>query len=503
MNILGIACFDYDSAACLVRDGEIVAACLEERFSRKKHDSRFPVSSVDWCLDYSGIGLRDLDFIACRLSNSVEKLKVIFRLGVSSKAKIIFFKPRDSFLASAFLPSPFNEAAILVNAAAEGVIFGQGAGNKIYPLKNENYQSSLGLLYSAFSRYLGFKSYGDEFKVMGLAAYGKPEYRDTILKHKEKALPYLGNPPRLPDAEINQFHMDVAASLQEAVSLESLKITQELYEATKSNNLCLSGDLALNCLINSRIVKQGLFKNIWIQPASSNAGCAVGAALSVWHRSNNRQTGGLDIMKGSLLGPEYSDTCIEGFLKKEKVSYRKLAGSEAAKAGADLIAQGKIIGWFQGRAEFGPRALGNRSILGDSRSLGMHKRLNLEVKMRETFRPFAPVVLWEKAGEYFELDRGSPYMLFTAKAKAEKKNEIPAVVHKDGSSRVQTLEKEDNPLFYNLLNEFYKITGCPVIINTSFNSGTEPMVLAPEDAYRCFKSAKIDSLIMGCFLINK
>jgi carbamoyltransferase len=484
MNILGVSCFYYDSAACLVRDGEIIAAAQEERFSRKKYDSAFPKSSLNWCLDYGGIKLKDLDFIACRANSNLEKLRIIYHLGLSSRAKILFFNSKESFRASAFYPSPFNEAAILVN-------------------------TKLWLVYSAISRYLGFKSYGDEFKIMGLSAYGKPKYKDIILRYKEKSPVYLpGYKERLLRAfgarnDVTHYQMDVAASLQAVVEEETLKITEELYRENKSDNLCLSGDLALNCLINSKIIKQGLFKNIWIQPASDNAGCALGAALSVWYKNNKRQASGRDIMKGSLLGPEYSGTYIEDFLKREKVSYERLPDSELAKVSAGLIAQGKIIGWFQGRAEFGPRALGNRSILGDSRDLSMHKKLNLEVKRREPFRPFAPVVLWEKAGDYFELDRENPYMLFTAQVKENRKGEIPAVTHVDGSSRAQTVRKEDNPLFYGLLNEFYKKTGCPVIINTSFNSGREPMVLTPEDAYRCFKSSAIDCLILGCFQIKK
>ncbi|MFH0855150.1 MAG: carbamoyltransferase C-terminal domain-containing protein [Candidatus Omnitrophota bacterium] len=513
MNILGISCFCYNSAACLLRDGEIVAAVREERFSRRKYDSRFPRQAIDWCLNYGGVNLNGLDYIACSLDNIAGKLMASCNFGLTFGAKTKFFPPRDSFLSGAFYPSPFNESAILVNAAGARPLFGHGIGNRIHKLDKANYKFSLGLLYSAVSRYLGFNNYGDEFKVMGLAAYGKPKYKDIILKYKEKSPFYLSERrkgfssflawSRGPGG-ITQYHMDVAASLQEAASQEVLQITQGLHKETKSDNLCLAGDLALNCLINSDIIRQGLFKNIWIQPASDNAGRAVGAALSVWYENNGRDAGRLnDMMQGSLLGPAYSDAYIESFLKKAGASYRRLADSEIAVAGSDLIARGKIVGWFQGKAEFGPRALGDRSILGDSRDLSMPKKLNLEVKMREPFRPFAPSVLWEKSGEYFDFDRESPYMLFTAKARANKKNEIPAVVHADGSSRLQTIKKEDNPLFYDLLNEFYKKTGCPVIINTSFNAGREPMVLTPEDAYRCFKSAKIDCLFLGPFLLEK
>lgn len=480
MNILGISCFDYDSAACVVRDGKILAAAQEERFSRKKYDPRFPVKAIQWCLDYAGIKPQDLDFIACRANNEFEKLKIILRWGLFRKTKILFFNSSDSFRYSAFYPSPFTDAVILVN-------------------------NQPALTYSAISRYLGLKDHGDEFKVMGLSAYGKPIYKDIILKYEDKSPGYLpAGKEGSASPGISQYQMDVAASLQAAVEEKVLAAAAQLYESTKNENLCISGIMGLNCLINTKILKQGLFKNIWVQPASGNSGCAIGAALAAWDkRGNERKVFGQDMMQGSLLGPEYSNAYIEGFLKREKIPYSKLADSEIAGTAADLIAQSKIIGWFQGRAEFGPRSLGNRSILGDSRNSSMHKKLNLEVKKREPFRPFAPTVLGEKAGEYFDWDRESPYMLFTAQVRPEKKNEIPAVTHVDGSSRLQTLKKEDNPLFYSLLNEFYKKTGCPVIINTSFNSGPEPMVLSPEDAYRCFKAAKIDSLIMGCFLVTK
>ena len=481
MNILGISCFNNNSSACLVRDGKIIVAAQEERFSRKKYDSRFPLRAIKWCLDYSGVKLNSINRVTCSA-----------------------FDHQNYFLASAFYPSSFSEAAILVNTTHAGFIFGKGEGNKIRKIKSKAYKPSLGLVYSELTRYLGFKKYGDEFKVMGLAAYGKPFYKDIILKYKERAPHFLKNPPRLPNSKISQFHMDVAASLQDVVEEETLRTVEALYQSNKSDNLCLSGEMSLNCLINTRILKQGLFKNIWIQPAGDNAGIAIGCALSAWYKNNKRNAGsGRDAMSGSLLGPAYSDQYIENFLKRNGIAHKGLLYVDVPKIAADLIAQGKIIGWFQGRLEFGPRALGDRSILGDSRDLSMHKKLNLDVKRREPFRPFAPTVLWEKAGEYFELERESPYMLFTSQVRAGKKDEIPAVVHVDGSSRVQTLKKEDNPLYYDLVNEFYKKTGCPVIINTSFNTGHEPMVLSPEGAYRCFKSSAIDCLFLGRFLIEK
>jgi carbamoyltransferase len=510
MNILGVSCFYHDSAACLVRDGEIVAAAQEERFSRKKYDSRFPSCAINWSLAYYSIKPRDLSCIACVCDSAAEKAQIICRFGVPSLKKIRFFSSQNAFLASAFYPSPFKDSAILVNARKTGIILASGEDSKIKVYGDKFRRSSLSLIYSSFSRYLGFLNYGDEFKVMGLSAYGKPKYKDIILRYKEKSIAYLpGYKERLLRAfgarnDVTQYQMDVAASLQAAIEEETLKITEELYRENKSDNLCLSGDVALNCLVNTKIIKQGLFKNVWIQPAGDYAGCAVGAALLAWHRNNKRQVKpARDGMKASLLGPSYGDECIEDFLKTRNIPYKRLVYPDIQKTAAGLISQGNVIGWFQERAEFGPRALGNRSILGDSRDLRMHKKLNLEVKIREPFRPFAPVVLWEKAGDYFEIDRENPYMLFTAQVKESRKSEIPAVTHIDGSSRVQTLKKEDNPLFYGLINEFYKKTGCPVIINTSFNSGPEPMVLTPEDAYRCFKSSAIDCLVLGCFLIEK
>ncbi|MCX5695247.1 MAG: hypothetical protein NTW18_01075 [Candidatus Omnitrophica bacterium] len=485
MNILGLSCFYHDSAACLTRDGEITAAAQEERFSRKKYDPRFPTQAINWCLKYNNVSSRALDRIACCGNN----LSLIFN------PKVKFYSPRDAYLAAAYYPSPFKEALILVNDVDTGVIFGRSEGERISLVKNSIFKYPLGKVYARVSRYLGFGGYGDEFKVMGLAAYGKPIY-------KERLLPASASPRGRND--ITQFHMDVAASLQVVMEEEVLKITEYLSGLKMSGNLCLSGNMALNCLINAKIIKQGLFKNIWIQPASANAGCALGAALLAWYEKNKRNDGpGMDKMSGSFLGPDYNEDYIENFLRNEGILYKKLYHTDIAKIAAGLIAQGKVVGWFQGRAEFGPRALGNRSILGDSRDLRMHKKLNLEVKRREAFRPFAPTVLWEKAGDYFELDREDPFMLFTAQVKEEKKAEIPAVVHIDGSSRVQTIKKENNPLYYDLVNEFYQITGCPVIINTSFNSGPEPMVLSPEDAYRCFKSSAIDCLVLGRYLVEK
>ncbi|PIP18968.1 MAG: hypothetical protein COT38_01210 [Candidatus Omnitrophica bacterium CG08_land_8_20_14_0_20_41_16] len=504
MNILGISCFYHDSAASLVRDGEISAAAQEERFSRKKYDPRFPFQAINYCLTHSGIKLSDIDCLAFYADNLKSKFKLTLNLGLSHRIK--FFSQGDSYLASAYYPSPFKEAVILVNGSDVGVVLGKGERDKINSLKDNVFKSSLGLTYSLITRYLGFNKYGDEFKVMGLAAYGKPKYKDIIQKHSEKSMAFLPKLKQSPDKEITQLHMDIAASLQVAVEEEALKVAEYLYKIHKYENLCLSGDMALNCLINARILEQGLFKHIWIQPAATAAGASIGAALLAWYRIlNNERDVDLnkDTMSGSLLGPAYSDEYIESFLKNENIAYKRVSYEDIPKVAAELIANAKIIGWFQGKMEFGPRALGNRSILADPRDMRMHKKINLEVKRREPFRPFAPTVLWEKAKEYFELESENPYMLFTAKVREEKKKYIPAVTHVDGSSRIQALKREDNPLYYDLINEFYKKTGCPVIINTSFNTKSEPMVLTPQDAYRCFRSSEIDCLVLGSFLIVK
>ena len=504
MNIIGISCFKSDSSACLIRDGQILASAQEERFTRKKHDASFPLNAAKWCLGFGGI--KDIDFIAFSNNTLIYKLKALFYLkvfGVSAKG--VFFSSKESFCAAAFYPSNLENSAILINNTANpGIVFAKADINGI-ALLNKKFSYSLGAVYSAYTKHLGFKANSDEYKVMGLAAFGKPAYKDRIISFSSKIFK-LGVKKKLTGEELTQEHKDLAASVQAAVEEETLKLTAELHKLTNSENLCLTGGVALNCLVNSRILKQGLFKNLWIQPAATSAGTCLGAALLVWHKvlkHERKVSGGQDLMQGCFLGPEFDAAYIENLLIKLNIKYQKLEFGAIAKTGAELLAQGSVVGWFQGRMEFGPRALGARSILADSRNPGIHDRLNLKVKIRENFRPFAPTVLAEKVEEYFDLERGSPYMLLTACVKEGKRKDIAAVTHADNSSRVQTLKREDNPLYYDLVNEFFKKTGCPVIINTSFNTKNEPIVRTPEEALRCFSETDMDYLIMGRFVIDK
>ena len=512
MNILGISAFYQDSAACLLSDGELAAAVQEERFSRRKHENSFPLDAVEYCLRQGGISMKDTDYLAFYNNSVKDRLRVYYYCGRFAKPKkIIFFSSGESYLASAFYPSDFCEAAILVaDGQKTGMLLGRGSGNRVEAIDGGFLNYSLGALYSLVTRYLGFKPYSDEYKVMGLSAYGRPKYKDLLignLKRNPRPLEaVLGRGPYKAGVDITQEQMDVAASVQAAVESEILKIVESLYKIAPSQNLCICGSLGLNCLLNSAILKQGFFKNIWIQPAGSDAGCAIGAAFLTWYKylGNQRIPGdGKDKMRNTFLGPEYGDQEIERFLIKDNIPYKKIDYSKVPEVVADLISEGNIVGWFQGRMEFGPRALGGRSILADPRSLDFHDRLNLKVKFRENFRPLAPTVLAEKAAEYFDLGMLSPYMLLTAQARENKKREIPAVVHIDGSSRIQTIERCQHPLYYDTVNAFYQKTGCPVIINTSFNTRNEPIVLSPQDAYGCFKSTEMDYLAMGSFLLYK
>lgn len=521
MNILGISCFFCDSSACLVRDGQIVSAVQEERFTRKKHDFGFPINAIKWCLKENGIAVEDLDYVAFYDQGIRERFRVSFLLKklFNYRKKVICFSQKESYAASAFYPSCFAEAAILVNDGRKvKTVFAKGTGSGIESLDNYDFSYSLGLIYSAITNYLGFKVNSDEFKIMGLSAYGKPRYRHLIinnkkhisqtnLRHADQFLSSLfTGKPRKEEAEITQQHMDIAASVQVAVEEEILKQTEYLYRATDCQNLCLSGQMALNCLINTKIIQQGFFKNLWIQPAGTDSGCALGAAWLVWHKylgNQRRADNKNDMMKNGFIGPSFSDEDIEVFLKSRDICYRKLDYAQIPEIAADLLAQGKIIGWFQGRMEFGPRALGARSILADSRNYNMHDRINLRVKFREPFRPLAPVILAEKSDEYFDLEKESPYMLLVSQVKKGKKDEIPAVVHVDNSSRIQTIKRETHPLYHDTIEAFYKQTGCPVLINTSFNIKGEPIVCSPEDAFRCFMGTEMDCLIMGKFLLDK
>ncbi len=582
--ILGISCFYHDSAACLIAGGQIVAAVQEERFTRKKHDFNFPKNSIDYCLSEAGIKVEDLSFVVfydkpfIKFERILETALAYVPVGITQfmeaiplwlkqklwiselikkdlgyKGKILFTEHHESHAASAFYPSPFEEAAFLTIDGVgewETASFGVGRGNELDIQHYLRFPHSLGLLYSTFTYYCGFKVNSGEYKLMGLAPYGRPIYKDLILnelidlkddgsfKVNMKYFGYcnslrmtnsrfdrlFGGPARKPETKITQTYMDVAASIQDITEEIMLKMACFVHKVTGQDKLCLAGGVALNCVGNGRILRQGPFKEIWIQPASGDAGCALGVALLVWHKylGNKRIVdGNHDLQKASLLGPSYSDDYIEKFLKESNITYGRLDREGIVKEVADLIAQGKVIGWFQGRIEFGPRALGARSIIADARNSDMQSKMNLKIKYRESFRPFAPTVLREKANEWFDLDADSQYMLLVASVKKEKRvlntgkdeigfeklkslrSSIPAVTHIDYTARVQTIAREDNPIYYDLINQFYQKTGCPVIINTSFNVRGEPLVLTPEDAFKCFMRTEMDYLVLGNFLLDK
>ena len=568
-----------------MRDGEIIAAAQEERFSRKKHDFNFPAQAVNFCLRQAGITANGLDFAVFydkpwikfeRILETAltyapsgirqflqamplwlkQKLWIpeITRRELNYKGKILFCGHHESHAASAFYPSPFKAAAFLTMDGVgewETASFGVGRDNQLdiqYYLK---FPHSPGLLYSAFTYYTGFKVNSGEYKLMGLAPYGEPKYTDLILRELidlkvdgsfKLNMRYFGfcnglrmtnsrfdklfhGPARRPETKITQKEMDIAASIQKVTEEIMLRMSRYAHQVTGQDKLCLAGGVALNCVGNGRILREGPFKEIWIQPASGDAGGALGAALVCWFKylGNSRHRDGVDdAQKASLLGPEYSDAEIEDFLQKEQVPYRRLSSGEIPQVVSDLLIQEKVIGWFQGRMEFGPRALGSRSILGDGRSPQMQSRMNLKIKYRESFRPFAPTVLKENVSEWFELDRESPYMLLVAPVREDKRlpvdsngrsqgfkklkglySRIPAVTHVDYSARIQTIERKDNPLYYDLVNSFCLKTGCPVIINPSFNVRGEPLVCSPRDAFTCFIRTEMDYLVMGNFLLDK
>lgn len=586
MNILGISCFYHDSAGCLVRDGKIIAAAQEERFTRKKHDFNFPAQAVRWCLKEGNISSKDLDCVVfydkpfIKFERILETAFTYAPLGVRQfiqamplwlkrklwipeiireelnyQGKILFCGHHESHAASAFYPSPFKEAAFLTIDGVgewETASFGVGRGNNLDMQYYLKFPHSLGMLYSAFTYYTGFKVNSGEYKLMGLAPYGEPKYKDLILKElidlKEdgsfkmnmKYFGYcyglrminnrfnrlFGALPRKPETKINQFYMDIAASIQSVTEEIMLRMSRHVHRVTGADKLCLAGGVALNCVGNGKILREGPFNEIWIQPASGDAGGAIGAALIAWYKyfKNERVADGEnDFQHGSLLGPEYKDKEIEDFLIKQNIAFKTLDSFELPNVVSGLIEQGNIIGWFQGRMEFGPRALGSRSIIADARNKEMQSRLNLKIKYRESFRPFAPTVLKEEAGNWFELDKESPYMLLAAPVKKDKsfnvqaalkkiigfdklkvaRSLIPAVTHVDYSARIQTIKRGDNPLYYDTINEFFKKTGCPVIINTSFNVRGEPLVCTPEEALRCFMRTEMDYLVMGSYLLDK
>jgi carbamoyltransferase len=593
--ILGISAFYHDSAAALVRDGTIVAAAQEERFTRKKHDHAFPTHAVDYCLREGGLAPDDLDYVAFydkpltkfeRLLETYlayapigfrsfrmamplwlkEKLHLrsIIRksLGGSTRPRLIFTDHHESHAASAFFPSPYDEAAIIT---LDGVgewsttTFGVGEGNRIRLIDHIEFPHSLGLLYSAFTYYCGFKVNSGEYKLMGLAPYGRPVFQEAILERLIDLKPdgsfwldmeyfnycqgltmtnarfhgLFGGPPRSPESQLEQRHMDVAASIQAVTEEVVLRIGRHVRERTGKKYLVLAGGVALNCVANGRLLREGEFDDIWIQPAAGDAGGALGAALFVWHQllEKPRKPNGRDVQHGSLLGPQFPTDEIARFLSEHGVSGQRFDDeSELLEHVAGLLADGKVVGWHQGRMEFGPRALGARSILGDPRSPAMQATMNLKIKFRESFRPFAPIVLQERASEWFDLKphQESPYMLLVAPVLDERRtpidpdalevmqkdpdlrqrvnvvrSEIPAVTHVDYSARLQTVDEDRNPRLHRLLLAFERLTGCPVLVNTSFNVRGEPIVCTPEDAYRCFAATDMDVLVLEDFVIAK
>ena len=568
MNILGISAYYHDSAAALVRDGHIAAAAQEERFTRKKHDSSFPQRAIRACLDTAGIPPEEIDWVVfydkpfLKFERLVETylafaprgfssfrmamplwlkeklfqkrilLRELKRIGneVDWARKLLFTEHHLSHAASAFFPSPFEEAAILTMdgvgewASTSAAI---GKGNMIELFQEIHFPHSLGLLYSAFTYYTGFKVNSGEYKLMGLAPYGEPKHVNTIFEHliDLKAdgsfrlnLAYFdyctgltmtnarfdqlfGAPPRRPEDPISKHYRDVAASAQAALEHVVLRLTRSLARQTGMRNLCLAGGVALNCVANGKVLRDGHFDNLWIQPAAGDAGGAIGAALAAYHLYLDRPRSipaEADGMNGAFLGPCFSQSDIEGRLHGVGAIFDILDHASLIQASVDALASGQALGWFQGRMEFGPRALGSRSILADPRPPSMQSTLNLKVKFRESFRPFAPSVLREHLGDYFDLDCDSPYMLFTA---GVRRSDIPAVTHVDNSARIQTVHYETNPRYHDLLTAFHQKTGCPVLVNTSFNIRGEPIVGTPEDAFRCFMGTGIEALAIGnCFL---
>lgn len=583
MKILGISAFYHDSAACLLIDGKIVAAAQEERFTRQKHDLSFPAKAIESCLSIGKVKAKDLDLVAfyekpllkferllesylCNAPRGLPSflkampvwlkqklwIKDLIERELACDGEILFPEHHESHAASAFFPSPFQSAAFLtVDGVGEWTTasYGIGKDTKIEILSDLKFPHSLGLLYSAFTYYTGFRVNSGEYKVMGLAPYGEPCYSDLILKElidlkadgsfrmNMKYFNYsagltmtnkhfddlFGGPPRSPESALEQRHMDLARSIQDVTEEILLRMVRHVHKETGEKNLCLAGGVALNCVANGRILREGPFEDIWIQPAAGDAGGALGAALFAWHQLNGgerlRENG--DAQSASLLGPEFSGESIEAFLRQRNIPNERIQKEDVPDLVADLIAEGKVVGWFTGRMEFGPRALGSRSILGDARSPEMQTTMNLKIKYRESFRPFAPSALEDKADCWFELDRPSPYMLLVAAVQSELRLEIgenhylgldklkaprssiPAVTHVDCSARIQTVSRNDHPLYYDMIAAFDRKHGCPVIINTSFNVRGEPIVCTPEDAYLCFMRTEMDHLYLDGFLLHK
>jgi len=592
MRVLGVSAFYHDSAAALVEDGRIVAAAQEERFTRRKHDPAFPEKAIAYCLAEANLKFDDLDrivfydkpflkferlletylsfaprgfrsfqmamplwlreklFQKSLLRKEFEKLGEGFEL----KDRLLFCEHHLSHAASAFYPSPYEDAAVItMDGVGEWATTSAavGSGNKLEILQEIHFPHSLGLLYSAFTYYTGFKVNSGEYKVMGLAPYGQPKYAQRILDNVIDLKPdgsfrldmsyfdyctgltmtnsrfaeLFGEPVRGPEKLLTDFHMDIAASIQAVLDEAVLRLTRSVAKQTGASNLCLAGGVALNCVANGKVLRDGKFKNIWIQPAAGDAGGAVGAALAGFHlfAGRPRQTNGVDGMSGALLGPHFSQADIERRLTAAGARFTAVTELEVIEKTAAALAAQQAVGWFQGRMEFGPRSLGARSILGDPRSPTMQKQLNLKVKYRESFRPFAPSVLREDVADWFELDSDSPYMLIVADVQKDKRramteqeqalfgidklnvarSTIPAVTHVDFSGRIQTVDADRNPLFHRLITKFKTKTGCPVLINTSFNVRGEPIVCTPEDAFRCFMGNELDLLVVGNCILEK
>jgi len=586
MYILGISAFYHDSAACLVKDGEILSAAQEERFTRKKHDHNFPKKAIEFCLKDAGITVEKLDLVAfydkpfLKFERLLETYLAFAPIGIKSfikamplwikeklwmkemikeklgyTGKIIFPEHHESHAASAFYPSPYNKAAILtMDGVGEWTTtsYGIGDGNDVKLLADIKFPHSLGLLYSAITYYTGFKVNSGEYKVMGLAPYGEPKYKQLIYDHlidvkedgsfrmnmkyfnycqglkmtNEKFNRLFGGPPREPESKLTQKEMDLARSLQEVTEEIVLKLGNHVYKETGLKNLCLAGGVTLNCVANGRLLREGPFENIWIQPAAGDAGGALGAALIGWYKYHNKSRTAdekTDSQKGSYLGPEFDKNEIHSFIQLHNLTARKYNDDELVINVAELIASEKVIGWFDGKMEFGPRALGSRTIIGDARSPKMQATMNIKIKFREGFRPFAPSVLYEKVSKFFEIEKESPYMLLVADVKKERRipmtdeedkkwgidklnvvrSDIPAITHVDYSARLQTVHKETNPRYHKLISKFEEKTGCAVIINTSFNVRGEPIVCTPADAYKCFMRTDMDYLVLGNYILSK
>jgi len=586
MYILGISAYYHDSAACILKDGKIIAAVQEERFTRKKHDQDFPLNAIKYCLEQANIDADELEIISfydkpfLKFERILETYLSYAPIGIKSflkamplwikkklwikaliqdqlrfKGKILFPEHHASHAASAFYASPFQDAAFLtMDGVGEWATtsYGVGNGNKMKVLADIKFPNSLGLLYSSFTYYTGFRVNSGEYKVMGLAPYGEPKYKDLIYKYlidvkedgsfkmdmsyfdynvgltmtNKKFNDLFGGSPREPESELTQKEMDLARSVQEVTEEIILKMANYVRKVTDKKYLCLAGGVALNCVANGKLLRSGIFDNIFIQPAAGDAGGALGCAYIAWyqHLNNKRIADGkIDSMKGAYLGPEFSNDEIKNYLDESKYKYEKLSDEELPEKIADLINEQNVIGWFQGRMEFGPRALGSRTIIGDSRSAETQKTINLKIKYRESFRPFAPSIREENISEYFDIDRPSPYMLLVADVKKDKqlpmteeqesyfglkklniaRSEVPAITHVDYSARIQSVSQDTNKRYHDMLTIFNEKYGCPVIVNTSFNIRGEPIVCTPKDAYLCFMRTEMDYLILNNYLLSK